>query len=168
MWCSLGGTTIADCTYTASGPYFTNTAAAFGDGRMPPPSGHNIISGTNMEGVFQTVSIVKETGDIMNYGTGMDGKPTKYADAAKAIHTGGAGAAETGMVTSKATLPSQTGAASGAKSSAESMVSSKASAASSDAGAAASTVAEGFAAQVTGLGAAAFAAVAGVMAMVAL
>lgn len=165
IYCSLGGTTVADCTYTASGAIFTNTAAAADDGSMPPTSEEYIMSGTDMASVFQTVEVVKETGAIMNYGTGRDGRPTSYEGAAKAIQTG---AAETGMVTSKATLPSQTGAMSGAKSSVESVVSSKASASSSGASAAASTVSEGFAAQVTGLGAAAFAAVVGVMAMAAL
>ena len=127
---------------------------------MPPRSGKEIITGTDMN-VWEKVTVVTDTASIQNYGLGKDGKPTSYEGAAKAIETG---AAETGMVTSKASLPTQTGAVK----SFESLVSSKTEAAASGASAAASSVAEGFAAQVTGLGAAAFAAVAGVMAMAAL
>ena len=130
-WCSLDGTTKADCTYTGDGPLFTNTAAA-GDGTPPPKSGKGILTGTDLDGVFQKVTIVTDTASILGYGTGMDGKPTSYEGAAKAIMTG---AAETGMVTSKASLPTQTGAASGTVKSLESVVSSKTEAAGSSASA---------------------------------
>ena len=114
------------------------------------------MSGTDLTDYFQTVQIVKETASIMNYGTDAYGKPTKYDGAAKAVETGNE--KDTGMVTSKATLPSQTGTA--AQSGMTSVVSKVGSAASD---AAASSTSTGFAAQVTGLGAFAFAAVAGVM-----
>lgn len=157
------GTTVAACTITMDGPILTNTYARAGDGRPMPTSAVETLSGTDAAVFFQTVQIVKETASILNYGTNAYEKPTKYDGAAKAVETGAASGAETGMVTSKATLPSQTGTA--AQSGMTSVVS-KASSAASDA--AASATSAGFAAQVTGLGAFALAAVAGVMGVAAL
>lgn len=146
------------------GPILTNTNAQAGDGRAMPTSIVETMSGTLLADYFQTVQIVKETASIMNYGTDVYGKPTKYDGAAKAVETGAAsGAEETGMVTSKAILPSQTGTA--AQSGMTSVVS-EASSAASDA--AASATFTGFAAQVTGLGGFALAAVAAVMGVAAL
>ena len=161
--CSLGGTTVADCTQIVTGAILTNTAGLIGDTSLQS-SDHAVVSGTQLDGVFQTVTIVTDTASILNYGTGVDGSKTTYGGVL-AVETGAgssttATATETGMVTSKATLSSQTGVAAS--------VSSKASSVKADASAAASASLTGFAAQVTGLGAFAAAAVAGVMAMAAL
>ena len=160
--CSLGGTTIADCFESVSGAILTNTAMV--DNSLVHTINEAVVSGTQLDGVFQTVTIVTDTASILNYGTRADGSKTTYGGVL-AVETGTgasttATATETGMVTSKATLTSQTGVAAS--------VSSKASSVKADASAAASASSTGFAAQVTGLGAFAAAAVAGVMAMAAL
>lgn len=146
------------------GAILTNTNAQAGDGRAMPTSVVQAMFGTDVADYFQTVEIVKETASIMNYGTDAHGKPTKYDGAAKAVETAAAsGAEETGMVTSKAALPSQTGTM--AQSDIPSILS-KVSSSASDA--AASATSSGFAAEVTGLGAFAVAAIAGVMGVAAL
>ena len=159
--CSLASTTLAACTVTMGGAILTNTYAQAGDGRPMPTSIVTTMSGTDIADSFGTVQIVKETASIMNYGSDAYGKPTKYDGASEAVETGSG--KETGTVTSKATLPSQTGTA--AQSGMTSVVSEVNSAASD---AASSSTSTGFAAQVTGLGAFALAAIAGVMGVAAL
>lgn len=146
---------------TVEGAILTNTYAQPGDGRPLPSSIVTTMSGSDIADAFVTVQIVKETASIMNYGTDAYGKPTKYDGAAEAVETGSG--KESGIVTSKATLPSQTGTA--AQSGMTSVVSEVNSAASD---AASSSTSTGIAAQVTGLGAFALAAIAGIMGVAAL